>query len=166
MPRKTYEAYVTNYVIINNKRHMADGNDQPLILPPAPEKRWSNGKKTPEWEEFCNLRTKYYSLSKVIRSIPVGFEYAHLDCKDGDSIMSKETLVHYGYSTQPKNAAVLIAAKHEYLTKLRALQKEIDNKYGSQMEPESSTEIPSPQLQQQVEAIEKIGETFYEMYYT
>lgn len=132
--------------MVDGTRHMADADDKPIPMPPCPCDRYikKDGvyQKTPEWETYCAARDEAIKLSTHEVEMPIKLQFAHIDSKDCSVVHTNQT----EYAHQKKNQAVLAIAEHEYLTKLRALQVEMDEKYGPMLEPEGSDVEPDEDL--------------------
>lgn len=117
MTRKTYKKEIVKTITVDGRKHYVDKEDNVLFLELAPVR---GTKKHLEW-----IKKKKSFLKKALRTIdePVGLKFASLDCVDFNAVCSKETVIKYGKSKQPKNRLILQIAQHEYLTKLRDLQK-------------------------------------------
>jgi hypothetical protein len=164
MTRKTYKSERIRHRLEDKICVYLDEDNNPIYLPdpPTDSARLSNSCYTEEYYEWLSLRKEAIKKATYMADIPVGLGFAALNCRDYESVFSSEMSISWGYTEQPKNKAVIAIARHEYMTKLRALQKEIDEKYGDMLEPENSTVAPSNELAKKAEEAEK--ENFFDLY--
>jgi hypothetical protein len=172
MSRKTFKVNSVRYVKLDGKQHYGDADGNPIILPPQPDGvdryvRDSDGKYdyntfTPEWKSWCEARDEARKLAAYVRDVPLSISFSHMDCKDGGPTFTNQE----EYTRQPKNQAILEVAQFEYLTKVRALQKEIREKFGPQLELKGSDVEPDEDLKKEVADIHAgTYDMFSDIYY-
>lgn len=161
--RKAFEVNRRRYIIVDGKREYADESNNPIILPPCPDKRYARidgvHTKTPEWADYCTARDEAINAATYKDTTPIKLQFAHIDSKNCSVVHTNQS----EFSRQPKTEAVLAIAQHEYLTRIHALQKELDEKYGSLLELEGSDVQPDEDLTKK--ANEVPDTMFTDLYY-
>jgi len=147
MSRKTFKS--------KRIRHRREGrevtylNEDGSVIPLAssPDKaRNEKGELTVDYQTWYELRKEVIKQATYMADVPCSIKFSQLDCKDFGPVYLAETENSYGASEQPKNNLILEIAEVDYLQRLKALQVEMDEKYGPMLEPEGSTVEPDEDL--------------------